>query len=1698
MTAPDEKTDASQDPSASESVDINQSHENQSLGVENTNHMVSTATEFEDTASERRVHRAGISEIPVQRPIRQVTFEREDSCHGIIDQPPEEPPGGGPSGTPRPQCLDSGRSSKGEGQLRAEAHGGHLREGLGRSAVDQFHGVQVRIEQGVDTPPIDSLRRAQSGGTRTGPEGHSSDATPRFPSWIHRRDKRSFWQQIHPAQGESSASSSICSLHWNSRSCGRRGGTGIRDVQHGDYGPTTTEPGSGFSSCTATIAEHGGCTHQGDSSPGRQSWRPEPAVGSSDAELIAQDCNTVHHDVGDLQKLIRQFSKELDDISMTHRPMGKPYHLGEVFCSRESPLTQQVQNLGSQAFRHGMEQGDLATTAGRAVLFQNMCRHTPKHIWYSPVCGPWSSWSALNASRSLEHQAWYQQVRHEHRYQIALGIVLYRYQISKGLHFHWEQPQRSLMMLHPGLTELHQHTQCCQFDMCKAGDLKDPKTKNHMKKGMQVLTAHEPTFRALHGLTCTREHAHQPIEGSIHHQGSNMLRTQFTEVYPRKFARLVAKTWTRAPHAWPFRWQHGMTLSGKAQEVPVLAGKASSVIQSRAFRGRASFVKSQLLTPMDNSEGNAKRRRLDGKQNSPADLEVCQSLFHDLQNVLPRVGRREIQDSQILQKLQQVFPDKVIVTAMACRGTDRTMGPPEHLQKETAPYRRTIMISRPSGVIHYEKEWERWDNLSNRQLIRPAHACRINCTVFAQDRPEEVHQRNTQDTENQNNPYDNLSNPPDNIHNHENSPHNIDQFPKLGREENQEMPSNPNEQSSSSDRHAQQVESHQSMQPHPDASASSQPALRDSEICPDATTKLAPDQRTEVSRKDQSSQFHALPKWEQTQLLQMHRNLGHPSNERLAKALQANGQRPEMVRAAAELKCSVCAAHAAPKHQRPGNLKELLDFNYRVYLDGIKWTNHAGESFQFYHIVDAGTHFHVAFIAPAHTSKDVIGLIHQHWINWAGSPQELKVDSGTELNSEEFLQFAQRMSIRCITTCPEAHWQNGTIERHGSFLQHMLSKIDLDMPIKSYRDLQMALNQCTQAKNSMVIHRGYSPEIMVFGKQSRLPGSVLSDASIPAHTAALQEENDLSVESFRQQLKIRELATQAFHMADNSDALRRSFLRRSCPSRGHYHQGQWVMIWRTIGPQRKGWIGPQRVVVQDGNHTIWTTVGGKLYRSAPENTRLALPEEGQPAGPELPDDLTQIQQQINRIIINQPMQSIPEEEVAIPQNENFPNHIPDEPPVAYQPSTDSETIAQPDHEPEADSRQESTQEDTNELLFYTCHEPACALTETDVTKYAWKCEVEVISPEEFLHQEPSAEEVWTLLATQTKKQKSEVRLSELTESERQEFATAKQTEVNNWLKTETLTKMLRDQVPPEQILRCRWILNWKPLDPTDSNVNQGRTHKAKARIVVLGYMDPQIENIPRDSPTLSRSSRMVILQLIASHAWKLQSFDIKAAFLQGQPQDNRLIAVDPVNELREALNLSSNEITRLNKSAYGLIDAPYLWYCALVKELLRLGMEACPFDPCVFVLREDSVIPQGDEPAPARTSPAQGAIVGVLGVHVDDGIGGGNEKFQQVLRKLEAKFAFGSKKTSAFTFTGIDITQHGDHSISMNQSNYIRKITPISIDFQRRTQPNLTLNDKEKGQLRGLVGSLQYASTNTRPDLANRLSSLQSSINTMK
>jgi transposase InsO family protein len=338
------------------------------------------------------------------------------------------------------------------------------------------------------------------------------------------------------------------------------------------------------------------------------------------------------------------------------------------------------------------------------------------------------------------------------------------------------------------------------------------------------------------------------------------------------------------------------------------------------------------------------------------------------------------------------------------------------------------------------------------------------------------------------------------------------------------------------------------------------------------------------------------------------------------------------------------------------------------------------------------------------------------------------------------------------------------------------------------------------------------------------------------------------------------------------------------------------------------------------------------------------------------------------------------------------------------------------------------------------------------------------------------------LASAAKRQKVEIKMKDLTPEDLKLFRQAQDKELDSWLATDTVRKILRSQIPEGQLLRTRWVLTWKNLDEQDQK-ESGMSRKAKARLVILGYEDPDIDSLPRDSPTLGRDTRMVALQCISSHKWSVRSFDIKTAFLRGSRQDTRILGIEPPPELRCKMQLKDEEACELLKGAYGLINAPLLWYCELKSALLNLGFIISPFDPCLFVL-----------PKKQGQSGDASAIHGVLGIHVDDGIGGGDAVFAQAVKALEAKFPFGSQRQGSFTFTGVQIHQEHNGDIILNQKEYINDIPPIEVSRDRRKMPESPITPQELQGLRGLIGSLQYAATNTRPDLSCRLSLLQAKV----
>ena len=1287
----------------------------------------------------------------------------------------------------------------------------------------------------------------------------------------------------------------------------------------------------------------------------------------------------------------------------------------------------------------------------------------PRHLWYSPECKPWCLWNQFNAMRSLEQNEAIFQSRVQSLWQISLGIVLHEFQVQHGNHFHHEQPKGSNMLKVPGAQGIVEKTYPCCFDMCNVGQLRDPESGKAIRKRLEVRSTSQDLHTSLHRRWCDGTHEHQLIAGSTHVQGQPILRSEFTERYPAKFARQVVK----------------ILLHEKSKTVPILVEEAQEHDHDHPTKRR------RLGSKMSTAAIDA---RFSNPQSTPVPSVSWLTVMQMADRMAARVGTKVVESGPLIEQVQVMCPDHQVKHVVLCRGTDRQMGPNKVMDKGIAPFRKMVCIRRKHEDIHEEPEWEQWERLTFKGLRRKCVPARVNLTIFAQVRSKPA------------------SETPSALM-HERPEPEVTQENKRARMSSAvslqpTVPVSQNTPDVNSDMHRPQ---------HSPAGTETLTGASDV----NTPTGLEDDRQViDLVSQKHGPKFQVLSPEEQSWLIKIHRNMGHPSAQKLQQFCKQLLCPDHLVQAIVDLKCSTCVETGQPKVHRPSAIHDPTDFGDVVSMDEVLWTNNHGEQFRFYHFVDQSTMYHTAIVSPTKQAEDAAQALLQGWIQWAGPPKLLCIDAATELNSEVFMRFLQRYNIRSRTCATEAHWQNSRVERHGGILQVMLDKMDHEVTIGSYADLSMALAQATMTKNQWSRHRGFSPEMLVFGKSARIPGSVISDESQAAHQTALQ--NIPEGQRFREELAARERARKAFALVDNDQALRRALVGRSRPNRGHYVRGEWVMRWFKKGEADGNWIGPLQVIIQEDHRVVWLTQGNKLYRVAPEHIRpLSAVEEWHHIS-KLPENVQSIDQglsviprhgaiqfhnhvnnhipestpQIPTPVINieaipdvvgqnssvnqdnrshhqstpsqqsqdqpEPEQNMPEEMVAEPESSAAPGE-----PVVVPPTNPIE-VPVPINDSEDDSVAEAHE------CFSLSHDEC------------WKLEVDISQRDIDNWKREEVPQHMAFIVSAAKRQRSEVKLSQLSAQEKELFHDAKLKEINSWLSTDTVMRVFRHQIPDSNILRCRWILTWKPVDPSElqSNPHQSK-HTPKARLVVLGYEDPQVHEIPRDSPTMTKLTRMLILQTAASMRWDIESFDIRTAFLRGSETSNRVLGIEPPDEMRNHMKLKPQEILRLMKGAYGRVDAPFLWFQELKAGLEQVGFVPSPFDPCAFLL----------------PNPQTKMTEGIIGVHVDDGLCCGSQLFQEKLKEVSKRFPFGSHRKRNFTFTGLHIQQQEDYSIHIDQTQYVKDINPISLSRERRSQIEAAVSEKERQSLRAVIGSLQYAAVNTRPDLCSRLSWLQGEIN---
>ena len=128
----------------------------------------------------------------------------------------------------------------------------------------------------------------------------------------------------------------------------------------------------------------------------------------------------------------------------------------------------------------------------------------------------------------------------------------------------------------------------------------------------------------------------------------------------------------------------------------------------------------------------------------------------------------------------------------------------------------------------------------------------------------------------------------------------------------------------------------------------------------------------------------------------------------------------------------------------------------------------------------------------------------------------------------------------------------------------------------------------------------------------------------------------------------------------------------------------------------------------------------------------------------------------------------------------------------------------------------------------------------------------------------------------------------------------------------------------------------------------------------------------KDSPTCGRENLKLLFALTSSCNWRINTLDIKSAFLKGKSIERDVF----IKQLKEA---NTNKLWKLKATVYGLCHAPREWYLSVKKELLATGCVKSRYDHAIFYWHKENT------------------LQGILSAHMDDFCWAGTKLFQNIV-----------------------------------------------------------------------------------------------------
>ncbi len=876
-------------------------------------------------------------------------------------------------------------------------------------------------------------------------------------------------------------------------------------------------------------------------------------------------------------------------------------------------------------------------------------------------------------------------------------------------------------------------------------------------------------------------------------------------------------------------------------------------------------------------------------------------------------------------------------------------------------------------------------------------------------------------------------------------------------------------------------------------------------------------------------------------VLKLHRRCGHPSNRALVKALAARGADPRTLAIAEKIQCSECQEARLNKPGVVVSLEKEDQLWHTLQMDAFVF-RYGNRVHHFLLFVDEASSFAVVAETVIHSdefsanvdTKTVIDALLGSWIQYFGSPRKIRCDMEGAFRGRELAEFCEDRGIELEMVPAEHHQATGDVERAIGILRH---KMEVHLKeVGPTENPRLAAYSMVAAHNSISRVGGYAPVQWAFGRD------FTDDTNLPSMTSQATSGHEMSENlKLRLSAEKRFLEMQAAQKLSRAMNSKTRLVTKYIPGDLIYYKRYKPPADRPAHelvdmPRLRvsRWYGPAKVisvetrVSEEGtsrspSSIVWAVGQGRLkkfhmdqIRHASETERLVAENSDTVVLPWTSpfslnkgefDDMTvanpatpAYRQRQARSRSRQPpvRRSYADGPGAVPHHVTEAHSDEEMVPETPMPGTmDSDFVGKVDLVDELD---------VIRLLADPTYQPLKRLAsseklEGDVT-FSSKQGEQVLYVARQSFQEsvhwcndsyhdcifgvelplPQNEGEWKQILKNPSKftAKSmmkgvEVSWNKLNQQQREAMQEAKNLEIDQWMQ-EAVCQRFRGVIPQNRLMKMRWVLTLKGVD------GKPDACKAKARIVLLGYSDPDLENLSTAAPTLSRRSRQMILNLCTLRRWSVVKADAKSAFLQGgNSQAKRGIFAVPVKELADSMKIPFGEAVQVLKAAYGLVSAPREWYLEVDDVIThKCQMKKLKTDPCVWIL---SATQEGEEPP--RT-------IGVIASHVDDFLLCGdeqNERWKQVVATFKSSFRWSPWEHTPFVHCGVGIQQHSDFSFSLEHDHYCTEIKQVEVN---KAVDHIT--PAELGQARAVLGAVQWRVIQSAPQHAAKLSWLQSAL----